>query len=356
MRKRRATISDVAQRAGVSIATVSRVVNGTAPVAEETVRRVRKAIAELGYTPHTAARKLAGQRSGAIGLLLPEVSGDFFFPLVRGIAEEARNAGYDLLIHVSSLPNEESLSAPLGDHNTDGLLVFTGRLHDSEITRLYRSGFPMVLLFRTPPDDLDIPYVMFENKGGARRLVEHLIVEHGRRRIAFLRGPEGNEDSYWREQGYLEALEAHGIPFDSDLVGMGNFDAQIARDTIQSWLLDGLDFDAVFAGDDEAAMGVMMALRRAGKKIPDDVAVVGFDDVNFARLMEPSLTTVRAPIEKASAQAARMLFDVIAGKSAPSPIFFPTEPVIRQSCGCPLDISHSNPIQEEKEVAIGVTR
>jgi DNA-binding LacI/PurR family transcriptional regulator len=334
MRKRRATISDVARLAGVSIATVSRVVNGTAPVAPETVQRVQAAIDELGYKPHAAARKLAGRRSGAVGLLLPEVSGDFFFPLVRGIAREAQDAGYELLIHVSGLPNEESLSAPLGDHNVDGLLVFTGRLHDAEITRLYRSGFPLTLLFRTPPDGLTIPYVMFENKGGARRLIEHLIEVHGRRRIAFLRGPEGNEDSYWREQGYREALDRHGIPFDPDLVGMGGFSPQVARDTIHSWLLDGLDFDAVFAGDDEAATGVLMALRKAGKRVPEDVAVVGFDDVSFSRLLEPPLTTVRAPIETASSQSARMLFEQIRGKPAPPPAYFPTEVVIRQSCGC----------------------
>ncbi len=335
MRKRRVTISDVAQLAGVSIATVSRVVNGTAPVAPETVQRVQQAIEALNYKPHMAARKLAGQRSGAVGLLLPEISGDFFFPLVRGIAHEAQEAGYDLLIHVSSASREESHSLPLGDHNTDGLLVFTGRLKDSEIQRLYEMEFPLVLLFRTPPDGLSIPYVMFRNKEGARQLVEHLIVEHGRKRIAILRGPEGNEDSYWREQGYLEALEAQGIAFDKDLVGAGGFSARMAQDTIQSWLLDGLEFDAVFAGDDEAAMGAMLALRRAGKRIPDDVAVVGFDDVSFARLMDPPLTTVRAPIEEAAAEAARMLFQQIRGEQAPSGTFFPTQVILRQSCGCP---------------------
>lgn len=353
MRKRRATISDVAQLAGVSIATVSRVVNGTAPVAEETVKRVQQAIEALDYKPHVAARKLAGQRSGAVGLLLPEISGDFFFPLVRGIAHEAQEAGYDLLIHVSSLPREESQSSPLSDHNTDGLLVFTGRLRDAEIQRLYELGFPMVLLFRTPPDSLAIPYVMFRNKEGARRLVEHLIVGHGRRRIAFLRGPEGNEDSYWREQGYLEALEAQGVAFDERLVGVGGFSARIAQETIESWLLEGLEFDGVFAGDDEAAMGVLMALRRAGKRVPEDVSVVGFDDVGFARLLNPPLTTVRAPIERASAEAARMLFQQISGKQVPPATFFPTQVILRRSCGCPQE-RDSHIFPEEKEVAIGV--
>ncbi|HHB89866.1 MAG TPA: LacI family transcriptional regulator [Anaerolineae bacterium] len=344
MQKRRATITDVARLAGVSIATVSRVVNGTAPVAPDTVRRVEEAIAQLGYKPHSAARKLAGRRSGAIGLLLPEVAGDFFFPLVRSIAEAARANEYDLLIHVASDPQEESLSAPLGDHNVDGLLVFTGRLHDDEIARLHRLGFPLVLLFRTPPDALPIPYVMFENQEGARRLVEHLILVHGRRRIAFLRGPEGNEESAWREQGYRAALQAHAIPFDPNLVGMGGFHQQMARDVIHSWLLEGLHFDAVFAGDDEAAMGAMEALRRAGKRVPEDVAVVGFDDVSFSRLLNPPLTTVRAPIEAAATEAAQMLFAQIAGVHHPTAVTFPTELVIRQSCGCP---AHSDQGSEQ---------
>ena len=334
MQKRRATISDVAKLAGVSIATVSRVVNGTAPVAEETVQRVRDAIATLGYTPHAAARKLAGRETGTLGVLLPEVAAEFFFPLVRGIAEEVRNAGYDLLIHVASSGQESSLSTPLGEHNTDGLLIFTGRLNDEEITRLYNSGCPLVLLYRSPPDNLPIPYVMFENKKGARDLIDHVITVHGRRRIAFLRGPEGNEDSEWRERGYREALEKNGIPFDADLVGMGGFDADIARETVESWLIDGLDFDAIFAGDDEAAMGVMAALRHAGKKVPDEVAVLGFDDINSAKLMAPPLTTVRAPIEAAAAGAAQALLAQINGEEPPYQLRYPTEVIIRQSCGC----------------------
>ena len=337
MRKRRATISDVAEYAGVSIATVSRVVNGTAPVAQETVERVRDAIAMLGYTPHAAARKLAGHETGTLGVLLPEVAAEFFFPLVRGIAEEVRNAGYDLLIHVASSGPEASLSTPLGEHNTDGLLIFTGRLSDEEVARLYHSGFPIVLLYRSPPDDLPIPYVMFENKKGARELIDHVIAAHGRRRIAFLRGPEGNEDSEWRERGYREALEKHNIPFDADLVGMGGFDADIARETVESWLLDGLDFDAIFAGDDEAAMGVMAALRNAGKRVPDDVAVLGFDDISSAKLMAPPLTTVRAPIEAAAAGAAQALLAQLNGKEPPRNLRYPTEIVIRQSCGCSDD-------------------
>jgi DNA-binding LacI/PurR family transcriptional regulator len=334
--KKRATISDVAKLAGVSISTVSRVVNETAPVADETVQQVRQAIETLDYTPHAAARTLAGRRTGTIGLLLPEISGAFYAPMLRGIEAGARAAGFDLLIHASSHDFYQRTNAtlPLEEHNVDGLLVFTNRLTASEITRLYRRGFPLVLLHRSPPAGLDIPCINFENKAGTRRLIEHLIVAHGYRRIGFLAGPADNEDSYWRERGYREALEAHGLPFAPDLCGVGAFDEDLAEAAVETWLRQGVALDAIFGGDDEGATGAMHALRRAGQRVPEDVAVVGFDDVPFARLMAPPLTTVRAPIELAGQQAASQLIALIQGGEAASSTLLPTELVIRRSCGC----------------------
>ncbi|MEI2692153.1 MAG: LacI family DNA-binding transcriptional regulator [Anaerolineae bacterium] len=193
---KRATISDVARLAGVSIATVSRVLNGTAPVAEETVQAVNSAIAALDYAPHAAARTLAGRRTDTIGLLLPEISGAFYPPLIRGIEQRARETGFDLLIHTTaSRPQEsERIQMPLDEHNTDGLLVFTDRLGAEGLARFHNRGFPLVLLYRSAPANLDIPVVTLENKAGAASVVEHLIVAHGCRRIAFLAGPPGNED------------------------------------------------------------------------------------------------------------------------------------------------------------------
>ena len=319
---KRATISDVAKMAGVSISTVSRVVNETAPVAGETVQQVRQAIEALDYTPHAAARSLAGRRTGTIGLLLPEIGGAFYAPMLRGIEAGALEAGFDLLIHASAtvLQERSNGSLPLGEHNVDGLLVFTNRLTDAEISRLVRRGFPLVLLHRTPPAGLDIPCVTFENKAGTRRLIEHLIVVHGCRRIGFLAGPDGNEDSYWRELGYREALAAHDIPFDPNLRSVGAFDEEQA--------------EAAVAAED-GATGAIQALRRAGQRVPEDVAVAGFDDVPFARLMTPPLTTVRAPIELAGQQAASQLIALIQGGEAESSTLLPTELVIRRSCGCP---------------------
>jgi len=329
------TIADVARRARVSIATVSRVLNNTVPVQPDKAERVRTAMEELQFVPRTAARVLASKRTNTIGLIFPEISGAFFSPMLRGIEGEAHEIDYDLLIHSihSHDPNKPHKS-PLGEHNTDGLIVFTGGLNEKQLERLYRVNFPLVLLHQTPPDSLDIPVITIENKDGALMLINHLIEVHEMRRIVYLQGAKGHEDSVWRERGYREALETHGIPFDPNLIGKGGFDANEASATIQGMILDGVEFDAVFAGDDDAAMGVYRAFKMAGRSIPNDVAVVGFDDSPFARYMSPPLTTIHAPTEDVGREAVRQLKNLMDGRQAESLTLMRTELVIRESCGC----------------------
>jgi LacI family transcriptional regulator len=327
------TIADVAQLAGVSIATVSRVLNTSAPVVEETAQRVRAAVDELQFVPRTAARVLAGRKTNTIGLLFSEISGAFFAHLLKGVEAQLRSAGYELLIY--STQNEHPIKRkPLGEHNTDGLLVFTASLEQEELQRLNNINFPLVLMHQTPPAGLNIPVITIENKDGAEILVSHLIEKHGRRRIVFLQGPDGHEDSYWRERGYREALESHGIPFDPSLVASGEFNEEQAFIAMQQLLMDGADFDAVFSGDDDAAIGVYRALKMANRIIPDDVAVVGFDDVQFSRYISPALTTIRAPIEEVGREAVRQLIHLLNGEQAQSLTLMRTELVIRNSCGC----------------------
>ncbi len=246
MHPSRLTIADVAQRAGVSIATVSRVLNGTAPVDLETADRVRSAVADLNYVPHAAARTLASHRTNTIGLLLPEISGAFFQPLLRGVEAGVSEAGYDLLIHATQSRPENAPHRPLGEHNTDGLVVFTESLDEKELARLYGLGFPVILLHQAPPKSLKIPGITIENQSGARNIVEHLIEVHGRHRIVFLKGPQGHENSTWREKGYRQALDARQIPFDPHLIGRGNFDRNEAYASIQRMVAEGVPFDAVF--------------------------------------------------------------------------------------------------------------
>ena len=336
------TIADVALRAGVSIATVSRVLNQTTPVVPATAARIRAAINELHYVPRTAARVLASRRTDTLGLLLPEIGEAFFSALLRGIEAEARGAGLDLLIHATSHiahASTPSQRRTLAEHNTDGIIVFTQSIDSIELARLRGIGFPVVLLYQTSPDSLDIPAVLIENQAGAQKLVEHLIEVHGCRRIAYLRGPQGNEDSLQREAGYRLALESHGIPQDSTLLGAGGFNEEEAGATIQKWLAMGIEFDAVFAGDDDAAAGVLSALHRAHRDIPRDVKVVGFDDSPVARFLLPSLTTVRAPIEQVGRKGVQQLVRLIRGEPAESLSLMRTELIIRESCGCSVDAS-----------------
>ena len=173
-----------------------------------------------------------------------------------------------------------------------------------------------------------------ENKAASKAIVDHLIEVHNKRRIIFLRGPEHQEDSYWREMGYRASLESHNIPFDPELVWPGEFEREIAQTTMIELILAGVEFDSVFAGDDDAAFGVLAALREMGKRVPEDISVVGFDDLRSSLYLTPSLTTVRAPTEEVGRVAARQMFNLIRGRQADPLTLLPTEIVIRNSCGC----------------------
>ena len=347
MKNRPPTIADVARHAEVSIATVSRVLNGTTPVHAAKAARVQLAMEELQFVPRHAARVLASRRTHTIGLVMSEISGAFFPPMLKGIEAGAHEAGYDLLIH--STQKEGPSRRPLGEHNTDGLLIFTDGLDHRELHRLYKLSFPMVLLHQTPPDELNIPAIAIENKDGAALLVDHLIERHDRRRIVFLRGPDGHQDSAGRERGYCEALKTHSLLFDPALIVPGGFDEEKGFAATQKLLAERIEFDAVFAGDDDSAIGAMRALKLAGRSIPKDVAVVGFDDVPFARYLSPALTTVRAPIEEIGREAVRQLARLMRGEPAQLLTLMRTELVIRESCGCPF--SASNP--EETLTTLG---
>lgn len=335
-RRNPTTINDIAQLAGVSISTVSRVLNGSVPVAEETATRVWEAVRRLDFTPNSAARRLASKRTKTIGLFLPEISGMFFPPMLRGIERCVNQHGFDLLIYSFGLFHHRvpARPRPLGEHNTDGLLVFTNSLEDGEIQRLHQLGFPLVLLHRSSPPNLTIPAVRFENRQSSEALVTHLIEDHHRKKIAFFRGPEGNEDSNEREAGYRAALEKHGLRFDPRLVEIGNFETKGGAIATNYLLERGLDFDAIFAGDDENAAGTLLALSQAGIHVPEQVSVAGFDDGPVAQMLSVPLTTVRADIELAGFEAARQLITLIQTGKAVYETVLPTRVILRRSCGC----------------------
>jgi DNA-binding LacI/PurR family transcriptional regulator len=261
--------------------------------------------------------------------------GDYFASLLRGVEEVTGEARLNLLIESRRPSSNGKIPPALGPQNTDGLLVFVDSLDDAELAHLYELNFPVVLLHRTAPAHLNIPAVTVENKAAVIKIINHLIEHHGRRKIVFLRGPENQEDSYWRELGYRASLEAHGIQYKPELVLPGDFEREVAHTTILKLVQTGVEFDAVFAGNDEAAVGVLGALRETGKRVPEDIAVIGFDDQNRTiQYLTPPLTTVRAPTEEVGRVAAKQLVNLIHHGQVDPLTLLPTEIVIRRSCGC----------------------
>jgi len=340
----KATVKDIAKHAGVSTATVSRVLNGTNNVSPKTVAHVQASINELGYVLDTAAKALSssGSKTGNIGIITPVINNSFLSTLLEGVNQYAITCNYNLLTFAlqgqASIRNGVPL--PLNESNVDGLLVFADKIDDRTLSHLYRHQFPVVLLYRSPPPGIDFPSVLIENKKGTYKLIEHLIKECGHRRIAFLAGPDGNHDSNWREQGYREALIDYGIPFNPELVGFGAFHDWKAKKQIEKWLTEGLEFDAIFAGDDTAAMAAIDTLQNSGRRVPDDIAVVGFNNDILAKYFTPPLTTVHVPTQEIGHTAVKQLFHLINDEPIDKLTPFETQLVIRQSCGCLLNKHH----------------
>ena len=333
---KRVTIDDVSRLAGVSTATVSRVINHSGTVAEETLARVRAAIEASHYVPNSSARVLAAGKANTIGLVVPEIGARPLLPLLTGIEMGVEENGYHLLLYSTgqrTITSEELLKA-LGPHNSDGLLLYVNSVDEDGLRQLNTLGVPVVLLHQIPPKNLQVPYVTFRNETAVEELIDHLIEVHGCRRIAFLRGPAGHDDSLAREAGYLASLKAHGLPVDPALIGYGGFNPRDAEKTVSAWVAVGLQFDAIFCGDDTAAFGALQAFQQAGVRVPDEVAVVGFDDIDFGYNVTPPLTTIRADFSEAGFKATDTLIKLIRSVKTRRRILLPTQLVVRRSCGC----------------------
>jgi LacI family transcriptional regulator len=329
------TIRQVAQNADVSVATVSRYINQNAPISKEVSERIKSVMEELHYVPHAAAQNLASRKTRVVGLLSNSLHNDFFVPLLNGIESVVREHDYNLVV-ATYHSGSRDMPPPIGPHNTDGMLVFSDGLSDDDLISLHAREFPMVLVHRTSPDSVKIPSVTVENKKITFELIEHLIKVHGRKRIMFMRGPDRQEDSSWREMGYKYALLANDIPFDEELVLNGGFERSTAYEALNNFICNNahVSFDAIFTGDDDAAIGVLMALRDHGCRVPEDVSVVGFDDLGFSAFLTPPLTTVSAPTEMVGRIATEQLFSLF-DKQFPGDItLLPTELITRRSCGC----------------------
>lgn len=333
------TIRQVAAQAGVSIATVSRYLNQKTRVSPEVAARIAQVTNDLNYHLNPVARQLASSRTKTIGFMLVDLSMDFFGPLLAGVEAVVREQAYSLLVATAKVTAQPQV-LPLGPHNTDGLIVFANSLSDQQVEAFSRFNFPLVLIYRIPRNNPNLPFVAVENTAATFELIQHLITVHQRRRILFLRGPREQDNSTWREQGYRAGLAAYHLKVDENLFLDGNFETATAYQNLKQHLAEhGPNFDAVFAGDDDAAIGVLLALREAGLRVPEDVSVVGFDDSKMSRFLQPPLTTVRAPTRQVGQLAAEQLFNVILGKEVEREILLPTQIVMRRSCGCQYSLA-----------------
>ena len=336
----RPTSADVASEAGVSRTTVSFVLNGRTDVKipEETRRRVIDAAERLGYHPHAPARQLAGGRSHILALVLrqsPEqIAADAVLAeTLRGLATAARSKGFRVM--VDPLPVDGSAASYAGllrSQHADGLIISGPRIDDPQLLDLVRDGFPIVLQGTLP--GLDVASVDVDNVAGARGAVEHLLALGHRRIACITNAPLVYTAAQERLEGYRQALSSAGLPIDDALVESADFDAPSGH-AAMARLLERASFGAAFVASDVVALGAIGALREAGRRIPDDVSVVGFDDIPLAAYFDPPLTTVRLPAFELGQAAGRALLDRIGDPAATERALLPTELIVRASTAPP---------------------
>ncbi|MFC5203544.1 LacI family DNA-binding transcriptional regulator [Streptomyces kaempferi] len=333
---RRPTLTEVAARAGVGRGTVSRVINSSPNVSDQSRTVVERAIAELGYVPNLAARSLVTRRTDSVALVVPEAetrlfSEPYFSAIIRGVSARLTTAGMQLLlVLVREDEDHAKLASYLTSHRVDGVLMVAVHSDDTLPDLLEDLSVPTVLAGRR--NDIEhVGHVRADNSDGARLAVRHLL-DKGRRTIATITGPLDMDVARARLHGYREALDSAGVTVDEDLIAYGDFTEEGGRAAMRSLLQRHPHLDAVFAASDVTASGAVLELRARGRRVPDDVAVVGFDDSIVARHTDPPLTSVRQPIEEMGHTMADLLLDEIdqRGKGHRE-VILPTELVVRES-------------------------
>lgn len=329
----RVTLEMVAARAGVSRATVSRVVNGSTTV-DPTIRaRVLRAVSDLGYVPNQAARSLVTHRSDSIGLVLAEArsrvfSDDQFFPgLILGISQELEAADQQLVLLMATDPSSHGRIERYGRAgHVDGLIIASGHVPDPLPATLLRTGLPVVSNERSFAGE-DVPFVGVDQIGGVRQAIDHLVAI-GRSRVATIAGPQDMVAGIDRLAGYRAAVADRDV---RSIVAVGDFTRASGETAMRQLLDDDPDLDAVFVASDLMALGALGALHQAGRRVPDDVAVIGFDDVDLCRSTQPPLTTVRQPIVELGHALARQVLRLSRGEEIEPAVVLPTSLVPRDS-------------------------
>jgi LacI family transcriptional regulator len=334
-KRRGVTIMDVARASGVSYATVSRVLSGYEFVKESTRNRVMEAVEHLGYVANLQARSLAGGHSQIIGLLVPNLDNSYIGTIMRGIDQALERANYDLMLYTTHRhPGTESFYVgAIANGLTEGLLLVAPLVPTTYLDALREQNFPYVLIDQADPTEKS-SVVEATNWQGAYEATRYLS-QLGHTRIAFITGALAIRSAIDRLRGYKAALADCGIPVPEALVIEGDYQQQTGYETTKS-LLQNTDSPptAILASNDLSALGAMDAARECGLRIPDDISIIGFDDIPQASFVYPKLTTVRQPLEQMGQIAVKMLLERIENRSCPPQrVTLATQLVIRDSCG-----------------------
>ena len=326
------TMADVASKAGVSKTTVSRVLNGKDDLDPATAARVRQVIEELGYVPSAGAVSLARGRTRVVGMLVPSLTWPWVGEVLQGVVDVVEAEGYGLLLFSASRGEESILrfASKVSAKSFDALVVIEPEGTLEYLAELHRKGLPVVLI-----DDRgnrpEFPSVSPTNREGGESAARHLL-DLGRRRPVIVTGPEGLGCTRDRLDGFAAVYADAGMPVDAGCVVGGDFTFDGGREAVRRLTADGVAFDAVFAHNDLSAAGALRALSEASLRVPEDVAVVGFDDVPLASYTEPPLTTVRQELRQMGETAARMLMGYFDGTAMPTaPVMLPTTLIVRGS-------------------------
>ena len=334
-----ATIKDVAREAGVSVASVSRALNGHRGVTPETTARIREIAARLRYVPHVAARSLITRRTHTIGALLPDLHGEFFSELIRGIDQAARARGLHLLVSSSHDSSEEAAAAMRAmQGRVDGLLILSPRMDAAFLHANLPEQLPTVLL-NSAVRDPAYRTLNIDDYAGAHAMTRHLL-RTGHPQVTFIGGPAGNFDAQERERGYRDAMAQHAPGVAPDVVP-GEFNEESGHAAAIALLQREVRPRAVFAANDMMAVGCMYAFKDAGLRIPQDIALAGFDDIPIARYLTPPLTTVHVRIADLGRSALERLAGQLDPGEPPGDLAntLDCEVVVRGSCGADLTIA-----------------
>lgn len=329
---RRKTMADVAQEAGVSLMTVSRVVNDKGDISEATRQRVREVIERLGYRPSGVARSLATNRTGTLGLVVPDNSNPFFSAFARGAEHLAFQEGYNIFLcnTEEETDREKAVIYSLEEKGVDGLILCSSRLEESDLREIV-GYFPYVVLANRQLDIDGIGFVLIDDGKSMQLAINHLL-KSGHNVIGMLAGPENSCSGQNRVRGYYESLRAAGHRPDSDLVINCAPRVVGGMQAANALLTDHPEITALFCFNDLVAVGALKACAQMGLSIPDDIVIVGHDDVSLAQLVTPTLTTCHVSAYDMGWQAVKMLLERISGcENECREICFPPELVIRDS-------------------------